>query len=288
MAQIACAAAAAHAPGVTGWFDKAGPEEQEVVREAYEQLGEDIRAAELDALIIVANDHILNYNPADYPDFVVGTAAEHVGPAEWFKPWLALDEYRMTGHPEVARILLDGLADAGLRVVANDALMFDDNVSVPVTMTGFTDLGIPLVPLIQNCTVPPVPDERASYAFGERLGEVIRTQLPADMRVGLLGSGGLSHEPGGPRYLEIDDIFDRWFLDLLAEGDHDRILSEATFERMEQAGAGGTAELLSWIVVMGAIGQLPCEVLGYVAVSDWRCGVGAVRWTLPDAVSIGA
>jgi aromatic ring-opening dioxygenase catalytic subunit (LigB family) len=285
MAEIAFAAAAAHAPGVTGWFDKAEPADQDVVRAAYDRLGEDIRAARLDALLIVANDHILNYNPADYPDFVIGTAVEHTGPAEWFKPWLALDDYRMPGHPEIAGNLLDRLGDNGLLVVANDDLMFDDNISVPTTMIGLEEQGVPLVPIIQNCTVPPVPDERASYAFGERLGRVIRDDLPAGMRVGLLGSGGLSHEPGGPRYLEIDAEFDRWFLELLAEGDHEKVLRQATLERMEQAGAGGTAELLSWIVVMGAIGQRDCEVLGYVAVPDWRCGVGAVRWSVAAGIA---
>ncbi|MFC7592134.1 hypothetical protein ACFQYP_56735 [Nonomuraea antimicrobica] len=127
---------------------------------------------------------------------------------------------------------------------------------------------------------PPVPDERACYAFGAALGAAIHDGLPGDLRVGLFGSGGLSHEPGGPRYLEIDEKFDRWWLDLLEAGDHDKILAEATFDRMEEAGSGGTAELLSWVVVLGAIGERPCTSLGYVAFEDWRCGVGAVRWDM--------
>ena len=47
----------------------------------------------------------------------------------------------------------------------------------------------------------------------ERLADFIRNDLPADMRVALIGSGGLSHEPGGARYYFIDEEFDRWFLD---------------------------------------------------------------------------
>jgi len=162
----------------------------------------------------------------------------------------------------------------------SDKLEFDDNISVPVTLTGFKSMGIALVPLIQNCTVPPVPDQRRCYAFGQQLARVIRNELPTDLRIGLFGSGGLSHEPGGPRYLEIDDEFDRWYLDLLVEGNHERVLREVTLERMEQAGAGGTAELLAWTVVMGAIGEKPCEALCYEAVPDWRCGVGAVNWSV--------
>jgi hypothetical protein len=137
---------------------------------------------------------------------------------------------------------------------------------------------VPIIPVLQNCTVPPVPDERACYDFGRALGAAIEQALPGDLRIGLLGSGGLSHEPGGPRYLEIDEKFDRWWMDLLTEGDHERILAEATFDRMEEAGSGGTAELLSWTVVMGAIGPRPCADLGYVAFDQWRCGVGAVQW----------
>jgi aromatic ring-opening dioxygenase catalytic subunit (LigB family) len=278
MAEIVVAVASAHAPGLTGWFDKAGAAAQQSIGESYRSLGRSIRDAELDALVMVANDHIENYSPADYPDFAVGVGEQHTGPDEWFKGWLEVEDYRMPGHPRVARTLFDTLSGNGLRVVTNDAMKFDDNISVPVTMTGFSDMAIPLVPLLQNCTVPPVPDERVAYAFGQRLGAAIRDQLPDDMRIGLYGSGGLSHEPGGERYLEIDEQFDRRFLALLADGDHERVLSEATFEEMERAGSGGTAELLSWIVVMGAIGERPCEVLCYEAVPDWRCGVGAVRW----------
>jgi aromatic ring-opening dioxygenase catalytic subunit (LigB family) len=278
MADIVAAVASAHAPGLTGWFDKAEADVQRTVGDAYRDLGRQLREAELDVLIMVANDHIENFPPDDYPDFAVGVAAEHTGPDEWFKPWLDVADYRMPGKPDVARTLYSELSGNGLRVIESEALMFDDNISVPVTVTGFSEMSIPIVPLLQNCTVPPVPDERQAYAFGQRLGEVIRTRLPEGLRVGLYGSGGLSHEPGGPRYLEIDEAFDRHWMGLLAEGDHKKVLTEATLEHMEGAGAGGTAELLSWVVVMGAIGERPCEVLCYAAVPDWRCGVGAVRW----------
>lgn len=282
MATIALAVASAHAPGLTGWFDKAGAEAQESVRTAYETLGDDIVNADLDALVVVANDHIENYPPDDYPDFAVGVGKRHQGPDEWFKPWLRVPDYDIPGAPELARVLYRELRKDELRVVENDSLLFDDNLSVPVTLTGLARADVPVIPLIQNCTVPPVPDHDSSYRFGQVLGQVIRESLPTDARIGLYGSGGLSHEPGGPKYLSIDEAFDRWFLELLDQGDHEQVLREATLERMEQAGAGGTAELLSWLVVMGAIGERPCEVLCYEAVPDWRCGVGAVRWTVQE------
>lgn len=280
MAEIVFAAAASHAPGLTGWFDQAGTDEQAVVRTAYQQLREALVASRADLLILVGNDHVANARVYDYPDFTIGQAPEHVGPDEWFRPWLNLDEYRIPGDPDAARTLTASLSGGGALDVRGAAanLRFDDNVSVPVALIGLAELDLRLIPVLQNCTVPPVPGERACYRFGQDLAAAVARRLPPGMRVGLLGSGGLSHEPGGPRYLEIDEKFDRWWLDLLAEGDHQRVLREVTYERMEQAGAGGTSELLSWQVVMGAIGTKPCTVLGYACVPEWRCGIGAVLW----------
>jgi len=107
--------------------------------------------------------------------------------------------------------------------------------------------------------------------------------LPAGLRVGLIGSGGLSHEPGGARYYVIDEEFDRWFLDLCCAGDHRRLREELTIERMEAAGSGGTSELLAWVVVMGAIGERRGRSFGYALHRDFRCGIGAVLWDVGQA-----
>ncbi|GAA0566838.1 hypothetical protein [Actinomadura livida] len=282
MAEISVAMAASHAPGLTGWFDKAPEADKRTVRAAYAEIRDALVESRTDVLLIIANDHIANSKVSDYPDFTFGMAERHRGPDEWFKPWLRVPDYEIPGRPDVADVLYQSVKDLAPRVRAvPENLRYDDNISVPVTMAEVASTGIAVVPLLQNCTVPPVPDERVCYSLGQAIGDAVRDRLPDGLRVGLLGSGGLSHEPGGPRYLEIDEKFDRWWLDLLVDGDHERVLSEATFEAMERAGSGGTAELLSWIVVMGAIGPRPCRNLGYAAVDQWRCGFGAVRWELP-------
>jgi hypothetical protein len=284
MAEISVAVAASHTPGLTGWFDKASPDDRRTVREAYDAIRTAVLESETDVLLVIGNDHVANARLHAYPDFTFGLAAQHRGPDEWFKPWLRVEDYALRGAPDVAEALLAATASTGLQLRGvRENLRFDDNLSVPLTMTGLTVGGPAIVPILQNCTVPPVPDGLACYGFGQALGAAIRTLQPDGLRVGLLGSGGLSHEPGGPRYLEIDEKFDRWWLDLLEEGNHEKVLTEATVERMEEAGSGGTSELLSWLVVMGAIGQRPCRSLGYVAFDQWRCGVGAVQWDLSPA-----
>ena len=106
--------------------------------------------------------------------------------------------------------------------------------------------------------------------------EIVRA-FPGHERVAVIGTGGLSHEPGGPRYFWVDEEFDRWFLDLLKAGDHAALLRECTLERMEAAGSGGTAELLAWILAL-AFTTGPADVLAYMPAVAWRSGTGMVVW----------
>lgn len=281
MAEIVFAAGAPHAPGLIGLLEAAPADVKDIVATTYRNLASAMVSAKADVLIVFANDHLANSRIRAYPDFLIGMAAEHRGPFEWFKPWIGCEDYTVKGSPEIAAALFNGMTRRGIRMFAqNENLKFDDNISVPVQLTRLAELGLPMVPVLQNCTVPPIPDQHRCYAVGEALGDFIRNDLPADMRVALLGSGGLSHEPGGARYYFIDEAFDRWFLDLVASGDHARLLKELTLEKMEAAGSGGTSELLSWVVVLGAIGSRPGKSFGYTVHRDFKCGVGAVLWDM--------
>jgi hypothetical protein len=127
-----------------------------------------------------------------------------------------------------------------------------------------------------NCTVPPIPTPERAYQVGTVLRDVLRA-YPGPERIAVVATGGLSHEPGGPRYFWVDEEFDRWFLDLLKRGDHRALLRECTLERMEDAGSGGTAELLAWVLVL-AFTAGPADVLAYLPAVAWRSGTGMVVW----------
>jgi aromatic ring-opening dioxygenase catalytic subunit (LigB family) len=198
-----------------------------------------------------------------------------VGPADWFDEWLGLGRYRIPGHPALARHLVTEGARRRLALAYLRRMEFDDGISVPMH---YLNPGgrIPLVPVTMNCTVPPIPTPERAYHVGTVLREVLRA-YPGDERIALIATGGLSHEPGGPRYLWVDEAFDRWFLGLLEKGDHAALLRECTLERMEAAGSGGTAELLAWVLVL-AFTAGPAEVLAYMPAVAWRTGTGMVAW----------
>jgi len=275
MARVVAAMAMTHSPGLTGWFDRAPVAQQAEARRALDEMRRRLAAARPDVIVAFSNDHLLNWPINNTPEYTVGIGAEHVGPADWYDEWLALGKYRIPGHPALARHLVTAGARQRLAFAYLREMQFDDGFSVPMHYLN-PDGAIPLVPVSMNCTVPPIPTPDRAYQVGTALRDLLRA-YPEDLRVAVLGTGGLSHEPGGPRYFWVDEAFDRWFLGLLAGGDHRTLLAECTLERMEEAGSGGTAELLAWILVM-AFTRGPAEVLAYMPAVAWRSGTGMVVW----------
>lgn len=277
MARIVASVACSHAPGMLGWFEDAPDDQQKMALECFTQLREHLAAARPDVMVILGNDHLLNWPVSNTPEYTVGIAPQHRGPADWYQPWLAQEEkYCVPGHPALARHLVNAAGRRGQQLAfIHDDMQFDDAISVPLCYLN-PDMRIPLVPITMNCTVPPIPSPERAYRVGQTLRKIIE-DYPGDERVALVGSGGLSHEPGGPRYFHLDPEFDAWFLDLLRKGDHDRLLRECTFERMEEAGSGGTAELIAWFVVLAAT-RGPARVLDYCASYAWRCACSWVIW----------
>jgi aromatic ring-opening dioxygenase catalytic subunit (LigB family) len=277
MARIVAAMAMTHSPGLTGWFDRA-PEDQRVeARRALDEMRERLRAARPDVVLLFSNDHLLNWPINNTPEYTVGIGAEHVGPADWYDEWLALAKYRIPGHPPLARYLVNEGARRRLAFSYLREMQFDDGVSVPMHYLN-PEGDIALVPVTMNCTVPPIPTPARAYEVGTIVREMVWA-YPGAERVAVVATGGLSHEPGGPRYFWVDEEFDRWFLGRLKQGDHAALLRECTLERMEAAGSGGTAELLAWILAL-AFTSGPAEVLAYMPAVAWRSGTGMVVW--PD------
>ena len=266
----------AHAPGVTGWIESCPAEDRNAIQAGYEELGRIMREAKPDVIIGVGNDHLLNLPLKNPPNWRVDCSREWNGPAEFFKAWLKQPGYHVKGRTDVSEVVAREAMASGFKVDRGENLLFDDNWSVPLWYLGYD---VPILPIHMNCINPPVPDPAECIRFGHELRRIVREVLPPGLRVGLMGTGGLSHEPGGPRYFTMDSKFDRWFLELMEESDPDRVVREATIERMNDAGGGGTTELLAWMVAMAAAGGTPARTVFYVASQEMRCGIGGSVWT---------
>ena len=276
MAEIVAAMAMTHSPGLTGWFTRASEDYQHQALTALAEMRRRLEEARPDVLVMFSNDHLLNWPINNVPEYTVGIAEAHVGPADWFDDWLGMEKYRVPGHTDLARFIVNEGARRRLALAwLGDEMQFDDGISVPTHYLN-PDARFRLIPVTMNCTMPPIPTPARAYEVGRTMRDIL-TAWPGRERIAVVATGGLSHEPGGPRYFWVDEEFDRWFLDLLKRGDHDTLLRECTLERMEAAGSGGTAELLAWVLVL-AFTRGPADVLAYMPAIAWRSGTGMVVW----------
>src|SRR6201988_4269232 len=156
MASIVAAMAMTHSPGLTGWFDRAPAHQQADAPRALGEMRERLAAGRPAVVVVFSNDHLLNWPINNTPEYTVGIGAEHVGPADWYDEWLALAKYRIPGHPELARYLVNEGARRRLAFSYLRDMQFDDGISVPMHYLNPTS-EIPLVPVTMNCTVPPIP-----------------------------------------------------------------------------------------------------------------------------------
>ena len=109
---------------------------------------------------------------------------------------------------------------------------------------------LPMVPIVMNCTTPPLMTLRQCYEFGKAVGDAIRSYDGLE-RVGLVAAGGLSHFVGEPRVGDIDEEFDRWFLEQLERATSSELLDMPNDELMEAG--NGTGEVRAWVAVAGAM-----------------------------------
>src|SRR5437763_9484406 len=134
---------------------------------------------------------------------------------------------------------------------------------------------LPMVPILQNCAVAPLMPVRRWYAFGRALGDAVRS-FPGLDRVAVVGAGGLSHWIGTPRVGDIEESFDRWFLEHLEQGDLEEVLDLPDAE-IELAG-NGAHEIRSWLAVAGAVAPANATMLVYEPIYPWITGMAVAHF----------
>ena len=121
---------------------------------------------------------------------------------------------------------------------------------------------IPIVPVLLNTYYPPnQPTPKRCYELGRALRRVIEA-WPGARRVGVLGSGGLSH-------FVVDEALDRHVLDILARRDADAVAA-LPLNRLNS----GNSEIRNWIAAAGALEGLAMRLLDYVPCYRSEAGTG--------------
>ena len=239
------AAACSHAPGITGRAQLADAALKDPLHAQMRRLGESMREARPDALIVIAAEHFANFFMNNMPAYAIGMADRYDGPIE-DPGWLGIARTRVPGHADLSRRLIADVMN-DVDVAFAEEWKFDHGIMVPLHfLTPRYDL--PVIPVNINCQGPPLTPLRRAWAFGAALR---RACDAVPERIALVGTGGISHWPATPDSGKINEAWDRDFLDRWARNDRDALLDYSDAATYRDAGQGGF-EIRTFIAVAAA------------------------------------
>jgi protocatechuate 4,5-dioxygenase, beta chain len=251
MARIVAGIGSSHVPSIGVAYDKGntGDAAWKPVFDAYVPVRQWLERLAPDVAIVVYNDHGTDFFFDKYPTFALGVAERYAIGDEGFgrRP---LPDVR--GETALAWHLCESLINAEFDLTVCQEMAVDHGLLVPLHLcfSHRPDWSVPVIPLQVNVLQHPLPTARRCY----RLGQAIRAALARyddDLRVVILGTGGMSHQLHGPRFGYMNAEWDARFLDDI-EHDPARLAGLSHHEIMEHAGAEAV-ELIMWLVMRGAL-----------------------------------
>lgn len=244
-----------------------------------------------DVLVIIGDDQLECFDFTNLPSLAVYVGSEFTGRP----PRLSTDSVpadteppRAPGHPALATSILLGLLAQGfdpafMMGLPNLAKGMSHSVMKPLDF--YTDLDIPTVPLLINAYYAPQITATRCVDIGRTLRKLIAA-YEEDVRVVVIGSGGLWHTPRQQKSW-LNKHFDRTGLELLSDGkaaewakyfdsytpDEEDPSQDTTNTRTGVTGLpstggpqGGTRETLCWICAAAMAEGLPITVVDYIPI----------------------
>jgi aromatic ring-opening dioxygenase catalytic subunit (LigB family) len=274
MADLVGAFAASHGPLIAREWGYLPDGPKNALDTAFTEMGKRLKAAEPDVLVIFSPDHWVNFFINNLPSFCIGIGDEHDGPPEPFMQ-AVYPHKTLPGHPGFGRHLLDTALENDFDPAISHRLTLDHGFCVPLWRMDL-DPSLPIVPVTVNDLEAPMPTLRRCIAWGKMLRQAIDS-YPDDLRVAVLGTGGLSHSIGEPTMGEIDEPFDELCIDLFKNADDDALA--AGLEKALATTGNGAEEVRDWVIVHAAAGSKGFDLIDYTPIPEVYVGCGMAEWS---------
>ena len=139
---------------------------------------------------------------------------------------------------------------------------------------------VAIVPLQVGVLQFPIPTARRCFALGRSLRKAILS-FPEDLKVAIVGSGGLSHQVSGERAGFNNTDWDMEFLELL-EKDPEKLTELSIADYAKRGGIEG-AEVVMWLVMRGALTPKVRKVHQSYAIPTMTATATVIYEDLPEA-----
>ena len=252
------------------------------IEKGFHTLRERLEAYRPDALLVMGDDQGEVFTPSNTPSFCIFACPEVRGTLNVAFIGEPEEENHITipGHPELANYLLEGLVQKGfdlsfcreLKALGRPKRGIGHAFTRPVfKLTPKLDL--PVINFHVNAYFSPLPTASRCYELGQAMAELLESRSE---RVAIMASGGLSHDPKGPRSGWIDTALDQWVLTRLERGDGEALRRLFRFD--SDTLRGGTGEIRAWIVAAGACAGARATIVDYIPAHHAVTGLGFAYW----------
>jgi protocatechuate 4,5-dioxygenase beta chain len=274
VAKIIAGVSCSHVPAIGAAIDNGKTEEPywKRVFSGFEKSKEWMAQAKPDVVIAIYNDHASAFSVELIPTFALGCAAEFP-PAD--EGWGPRPVPVVKGHPALASHIAQSVILDEFDLTIVNKMEVDHGLTVPLNLMFGSpkEWPCPVIPLAVNVVVFPPPTGHRCFMLGRAIRKAVQS-FPEDLRVVVLGTGGMSHQISGPRAGLINSKFDTAFLDNLTK-DPGKLARMPHLEYMREAGAEGI-EMVMWLVMRGALDDKVSEVYRFYTVPASNTAVGHI------------
>lgn len=247
MAELIGGIGASHAPSISSALASGASLEPSwrPLFAAFEHARAWVLESRLDALVVIYNDHSEEFFLDRLPAFSIGVADSfHVLGHDGRLP-------PARGHRELGmHIATEAIERHGIDFTVCQRQGIDDGVVVPMPLIDDA-WAIPIVPININVVWDPRPTPARCWAMGEAVGAAIRS-FPEPLRIGVVGTGGLSHQLTGREFGVVHPEWDRRFLEQLEHRPEE--LKAYTMPELERIAGHEGVEVVQWIAMRAALG----------------------------------
>ena len=208
-----------------------------------------------DVAVVFYQDHGLNFFLDKMPTFAVGAAAEYRNADEG---WGLPTQRSLRGDAPLSWHIIESLIADEFDITTCQEMLVDHAFTLPLKLLWPEgDCPVRVVPVEVNTVQHPAPSAKRCLAMGRAVGQAIAS-WPEDLRVVVMGTGGLSHQLDGTRAGFINKDYDKLCMDKLIN-EPDALTGHSNSEIVELAGSQGL-EIINWLACRGALGGKAREV----------------------------
>jgi gallate dioxygenase len=254
MATIVGGIATSHTPTI-GFALDANKQNDAVwapIFKGYEPVKQWLADKQPDVLFYVYNDHITSFFFDHYSQFALGVGERYWPADEGGGPRKLPD---IKGHPALARHIATGLVADEFDLSYFQAKGLDHGCFSPLSLLWPHDKGTwpgAIIPLQVGVLEFPIPSAKRCFKLGRALRKAIES-YPEDIKVALVGTGGLSHQVHGERAGFNNTPWDMEFLEMLEK--EPEKLTEITIAEYAKRGGFEGSEVIMWLVMRGALSK---------------------------------